>query len=336
MNIFVAGGAGYIGSHTIIELIQAGHSVVVADNLSNSNQESLRRVEKILGDVEIPFHQIDVCDKPAVEQLFNDNKFDAVIHFAGLKAVGESVQKPLEYYRNNIDSALTLLEVMRNHGVKKFVFSSSATVYGSAPFPYVESHPAGRDITSPYGKTKFFIEEILGSLAKADEALEFTILRYFNPIGSHESGLIGEDPQGVPNNVMPYISQVASGYREKFFVFGDDYNTPDGTCVRDYIHVMDVAKGHVAALTKLSRGCHVYNLGSGKGTSVLELIHAFESATGKKIPYEISARRDGDLDEFYANASKAKKELDWQIEKTIEEACRDSWNWQLQNPNGYN
>ncbi len=334
MQILVTGGAGYIGSHTIIELIKNNHSVVVVDNIANSNAESIRRIEKIVNQP-ITFYKADLRDKSMLQEIFDKHTIDAVIHIAGLKAVGESVDKPLVYYRTNIDSALTLLETMQEYNVKKLVFSSSATVYGSAPFPYTESHAIGQGITNPYGRTKYFIEEILNDVAKTDETLEFTALRYFNPIGAHESGLIGEDPKGVPNNIMPYISQVASGRREKLSVFGNDYDTPDGTCIRDYIHVMDVAKGHVAALMGLSTGYHAYNLGSGKGTSVLELIHAFESATGRGIPYEIAPRREGDLDEFYADASKAKRELGWQVEKTIEDACRDSWNWQSTNPNGY-
>ncbi len=334
MNILVTGGAGYIGSHTIIELLNEKHTVAVVDNLSNSNEESLRRVEQ-LTNTKVPFYDVDLCDTESVNRVFEENSFDAVIHFAGLKAVGESVADPLSYYKNNIDSTLVLLTVMASHNVKRLVFSSSATVYGSAPIPYVESFPAGRDITSPYGKTKYMIEEILSDLSMSDGSFELTVLRYFNPIGAHESGLIGEDPKGIPNNLMPYISQVAAGKREKLSVFGNDYSTPDGTCIRDYIHVTDVAKGHVAAINHGNSGFHVYNLGSGKGTSVLELVHAFEDATGVTISFEFAPRRDGDLPEFYADASLVQKELGWHTLKTIEEACRDSWNWQSQNPNGY-
>lgn len=336
MNIFVAGGAGYIGSHAIIELIQAGHSVVVADNLSNSNQESLRRVEKILGGIQIPFYQIDVCDKPAVEQLFNDNKFDAAIHFAGLKAVGESVQKPLEYYRNNLDSALTLLEVMRDHGVKKIVFSSSATVYGTPEeLPLVETSRTGVGITNPYGQTKFMIEQILRDVCVADPKFEATILRYFNPVGAHKSGLIGEDPGGIPSNLLPYVTQVAVGKLEKVRVFGGDWGTPDGTGVRDYIHVVDLAKGHASALDHSKPGAHTYNLATGKGVSVLELIAALSKAASKEIPYTIVDRRPGDVASCYASPAKANRELIWKAERDINEACEDAWRWQSQNPEGY-
>lgn len=335
MNIFVTGGAGYIGSHTVIELVNEGHTVVVADNLSNSSRESISRVEKIVGQ-HIPFYEVDICDKEALDKIFTEHDFDAVIHFAGLKAVAESVQDPLRYYQNNVGSSLVLLETMTVHNVKKLVFSSSATVYGSAPIPYVESAPAGRDITSPYGKTKYMVEEIMRDIAASNGSIEFTILRYFNPVGAHESGMIGEDPKGVPNNLMPFISQVASGQRDKLSVFGNDYDTPDGTCVRDYIHVTDVASGHVAAIAHSKPGFHAYNLGSGKGTSVLQLIHAFMKSTGVDIPYEFAPRRDGDLPEYYADASLAEKELKWKAIKTIQDACRDSWNWQSKNPNGYN
>lgn len=334
MNILVTGGAGYIGTHTIIELIASGHSVIAVDNLVNSSQESIRRVEKIT-DTSIRFHNLDVCDSEKLNELFTSNNIDAVIHFAGLKAVGESVEKPLLYYRTNIDSTLSLLEIMKKHEVKKLVFSSSATVYGSAPVPYIETYPAGSDITSPYGKTKHMIEEILRDTLSSDSSLEFTALRYFNPIGSHESGLIGEDPRGIPNNLMPFISQVASGKREKLSVFGNDYNTPDGTCLRDYIHVMDIASGHVAAINHSKPGFHIFNLGSGVGTSVLELVHAFEQATGQEIAYEVAPRRAGDLPEFWADATLASSQLGWKTVRSIEDACRDSWNWQSQNPNGY-
>lgn len=334
MTILVTGGAGYIGSHTIIELIGDGHSVVVVDNLVNSSSESLKRVEKIVGQP-IPFYNVDLCDTTALRQVFAKNSFDAVIHFAGLKAVGESVEQPVRYYDNNITGTLNLLETMAAHAVKKLVFSSSATVYGSAPVPYVESSPVGRDISSPYGKTKVMIEEILRDAATADPTLAFTSLRYFNPIGAHPSGLIGEDPHGKPNNIMPFITQVATGRREKLSIFGNDYDTPDGTCQRDYIHVVDLAKGHVAALNTIRPGYSAYNLGTGKGVSVLELVAAFEKASGKTIPYEIAPRRSGDLPAFWADASLAHAKLNWKTEKSLEDACRDSWNWQSQNPSGY-
>ncbi len=335
MNILVTGGAGYIGTHTIIELIASGHSVIVIDNLVNSSQESLRRVEEIT-DTTIPFYEADLRDYDTLGGIFNEHTIDAVIHFAGLKAVGESTENPSRYYRCNVGSTLNLLKIMNEYNVKKLIFSSSATVYGSAPVPYIESHPAGRDITSPYGKTKYMIEEILSDIATSDTSLEFTSLRYFNPIGAHPSGRIGEDPTGTPNNLMPYITQVASKKRESLRVWGNDYDTVDGTGVRDYIHVSDLAAGHVAALTHSSPGYHVYNLGSGKGTSVLELIHAFETATRQTIPYEVAPRRPGDLPEFYADAQLAHSALEWQTTKTIEDACRDSWNWQSHNPSGYN
>lgn len=334
MNILVTGGAGYIGSHTIIELVTAGYTVDIVDNLSNSNKESVRRVEEITG-TSIPLHVFDVADKAKLSQLFDENNYDAVIHFAGLKAVGESAANPLLYYRNNVDSSLTLLEVMQAHDVKTLIFSSSATVYGSAPIPYVETESAGQGISNPYGQTKYVIECMLKDTAAADPTFQFTSLRYFNPIGAHPSGRIGEDPRGIPNNLMPYIAQVASGKREKLSVFGDDYDTVDGTGVRDYIHVVDLARGHVAALAHARAGFSVYNLGSGKGTSVFELLHAFERAAGKTIPYDVAPRRAGDLPEYYADASKALHELDWKTEKTIEEACADTWRWQSQNPAGY-
>ena len=335
MNVLVTGGAGYIGSHTIVELLTQNHSVTVVDNLVNSSRESLKRVEQITGK-SVTFVELDVCDHDALEKVFADNVIDAVIHFAGLKAVGESTAKPLLYYQNNIDSTLALLDVMQKHGTKKIVFSSSATVYGSAPTPYAEESPTGQGITNPYGRTKYFIEEILRDLSKSDESLEVTVLRYFNPIGAHPSGLIGEDPSGIPNNLMPYVAQAATGKREKLSIFGGDYDTKDGTGVRDYIHVDDLAAGHVAAIDHSSSGFSVYNLGSGVGVSVLELVHAFESASGKTIPYEIVARRPGDLAEYYANADLALKELGWKTTRTLEEACRDTWNWQSHNPNGYN
>ncbi len=335
MNILVTGGAGYIGSHTLIELIADGHTVAVVDNLINSSQESLRRVEKIVGQ-SVPFYQLDLCDTAKLAAVFAENSFDAVIHFAGLKAVGESVEKPLLYYRNNIDSTLSLLEVMGTHGVKQLVFSSSATVYGTPDhLPLTEDSPVGIGLTNPYGKTKYMIEEILRDTAAADPAFAVSILRYFNPIGAHQSGTIGEDPSGIPDNLMPFVAQVAVGKRDALSVFGNGYDTPDGTGVRDYIHVVDLAKGHVAAINHLSAGSHVYNLGTGQGTSVLELVAAFEHASGKQIPYDIKPKRAGDIASCYADVSKAARELDWQAEKSIQDACRDTWNWQSHNPDGY-
>jgi UDP-glucose 4-epimerase len=334
MNILVTGGAGYIGSHTIIELVTAGHTVHVVDNLSNSSAEAIKRVEEISG-ISIPLSIFDLQDKTKLDALFQENKFDAVVHFAGLKAVGESTEKPLLYYRTNIDASLALLEVMDTYDVRKLIFSSSATVYGSAPYPYKETYATGQGITNPYGRTKYMIEEIMRDTAAANPKNEFTTLRYFNPIGAHPGSKIGEDPLDIPNNLMPYIAQVAVGRREKLRVFGDDYNTIDGTGVRDYIHVVDLAKGHVAALEHIKPGMEAVNLGSGRGTSVFELLHAFEKASGKTILYETVDRRAGDLPEFYADASKALSELDWKTEKTIEEACADTWRWQSGNPNGY-
>ncbi len=309
--------------------------MVVADNLSNSIIESIRRVEKIVGKP-IPFHEVDIRDTAALEQIFSENHFDAVIHFAGLKAVGESVAKPLEYYRNNLDSTLSLLEVMRGHDVKKLVFSSSATVYGEPEkLPLDESCRTGVGITNPYGQTKFMIEQILRDVCVADSELEITLLRYFNPVGAHKSGLIGEDPSGIPNNLMPFITQVASGRRQKLSIFGNNYPTPDGTCKRDYVHVVDLAKGHVASLEHLRPGANAYNLGSGSSTSVLEIVNAFIDATGQNIQYEYTSHRVGDLPEFYADPSRAEQELSWKTELSIKEACRDSWRWQLQNPSGF-
>lgn len=334
MNVMITGGTGYIGSHTVVKLIENGHAPIIVDNLSNSSIEPLGRIETITGH-KAKFYDLDVRDRRALGGVFSDNSIDAVIHFAGLKAVGESTKQPLLYYQNNLDSTLVLLDIMKEHGVKKLVFSSSATVYGSAPIPYRESHAAGQGVTNPYGRTKYFIEEILSDVAASDNSLEFTSLRYFNPIGAHPSGLIGEDPNGIPNNLMPYIAQVAVGKRDKLGVFGGDYDTVDGTGVRDYIHVEDLAGGHVAALTCSKPGYRAINLGSGKGTSVLELVRAFEVASGKEIPYDILPRRAGDLPEFYADVSLAKNTLNWSVSRSIEDACRDSWNWQSQNPHGY-
>lgn len=341
MSILVTGGAGYIGSHTCIELIRSGHDVVVLDNLSNSSELSLKRVEKITGDGvprnTIHFYKTDILDKDGMDRIFKQEKIDTVIHFAGLKAVGESVSKPLEYYHNNITGTLLLCDVMRANNVKNIIFSSSATVYGDpAVIPITEECPKG-EITNPYGQTKSMLEQILTDIHTADPEWNVVLLRYFNPIGADESGLIGEDPKGIPNNLLPYISQVAVGKLECLGVFGDDYDTVDGTGVRDYIHVVDLAKGHVKALKKIAEkaGVNVYNLGTGKGFSVLQVVKAFEKACKKTIPYEIKPRRPGDIATCYADATKAKKELGWEAEYDIERMCVDSWRWQSNNPNGY-
>ncbi len=337
MSILVSGGAGYIGSHTCVELIQAGYEIVVADNLCNSSEEALRRVEKITGRA-IPFVNAELCNEGDVEELFASHPdIDAVIHFAGLKAVGESVSKPLEYYANNLISTLYLLQAMRRHGVKNFVFSSSATVYGDpATVPIREDFPTG-GTTNPYGTTKLFQERILSDICAADPALNVALLRYFNPIGAHESGLIGEDPNGIPNNLVPYIAKVAVGQLEKVHVYGNDYPTPDGTGVRDYIHVVDLARGHVAALKKLDTGCGLFvcNLGTGKGYSVLDVLHAYEKACGRTLPYSMDPRRPGDIAQCYADPAKARDELGWEARYGIDEMCASSWKWQSMNPNGY-
>ena len=337
MSILVCGGAGYIGSHTCVELIQAGYDIIVADNLSNSCEESLRRVEQITGKA-IPFIKAELCDPDETEAIFAAHPdITAVIHFAGLKAVGESVRKPLEYYTNNLMNTLVLLNAMRRHGVKNFVFSSSATVYGEpASVPIREDFPTG-GTTNPYGTTKLFIEKILTDYCAADPTLNVAVLRYFNPIGAHESGLIGEDPKGVPNNLVPYIAEVAVGRLEKVHIFGNDYPTPDGTGVRDYIHVVDLAKGHVAVLKKLEENCGLFicNLGTGKGFSVFDVLHAYEKACGKTLPYVIEPRRPGDIAECYADTTKALKEMGWKAQMGIEEMCASSWKWQSMNPNGY-
>ena len=336
MSILVSGGAGYIGSHTCVELIQAGYDIVVVDNFVNSCPEAIHRVEQITGTT-IPFVEADLCDASAVEQVFNQYPdIDSVIHFAGLKAVGESVAKPLEYYTNNLTSTLVLLNAMRAHNVKNFVFSSSATVYGDpATVPIREDFPTG-GTTNPYGTTKLFIEKILMDYCKADPTLNVALLRYFNPIGAHESGLIGEDPNGIPNNLVPYIAQVAVGKLEKLHVFGGDYPTPDGTGVRDYIHVVDLARGHVAAIEKVSQNCGLFvcNLGTGKGYSVLDILHAYEKACGKELPYVMDPRRPGDIAACYADPQKAWEEMGWKAQYGIEEMCASSWKWQSQNPNG--
>lgn len=336
MNILLTGGAGYIGSHTIIELDKAGHSVVVVDNYYNSQPEALRRVAKIIGK-EVPFVEADVRDRAAMDKVFSDNKIDAVIHFAGLKAVGESVAKPLEYYENNMNATFVLLDVMRSHGCKNIIFSSSATVYGDpAMIPITEECPKGH-CTNPYGQTKSMLEEVLMDVQKADKEWNVVLLRYFNPIGAHKSGLIGENPNGIPNNLMPYITQTAIGIRKELGVFGNDYDTPDGTGVRDYIHVVDLASGHVAALQAIEKNCGlaIYNLGTGHGYSVLDVVKAFEKANDLKVPYAIKPRRPGDIATCYCNPAKAKAELGWEAQYGIEDMCRDSWNFQKNNPNGY-
>lgn len=334
MNILVTGGAGYIGSHTVITLLEAGHSVSIVDNFSNSSPNVIPRLEKLSG-TSIPTHKIDLLDKPALSKLFTENSFDAVMHFAGLKAVGESTEKPLDYYHTNIGGTINLLECMSNASVFKFVFSSSATVYGSAPIPYNETATPGIEISNPYGQTKYMIERILADLANSDSRWQIMALRYFNPVGAHESGMIGEQPQGKPNNLMPFIVQVASKEREVLSVFGNDYDTPDGTCVRDYIHIQDLASGHLRALEHLKSGFSAINLGSGNGTSVLELIATFERTNKVPVPYEVVSRRSGDLASYYASPQKALQELGWQTTRSLEDMCRDSWNWHLKNPSGY-
>lgn len=336
MKVLVTGGAGYIGSHTCLELLQAGYEVVVADNLYNSSEKALQRVETITGK-EITFYRADIRDKESMDDIFTKEDVKAVIHFAGLKAVGESVAKPIEYYDNNIAGTLNLLEIMKKHGVKNIIFSSSATVYADPAFiPITETCPKGV-CTNPYGWTKWMLEQILTDLHTSDPEWNVILLRYFNPIGAHKSGMIGEDPKGIPNNLLPYIAQVAIGKREFLGVFGDDYDTPDGTGVRDYIHVVDLADGHVKALKKLEENCGVcvYNLGTGQGYSVLEVLHAFEAACGRTLNYKILARRPGDIAMCYCDPAKAKKELGWEAKYGIAEMCQDSWRWQSQNPDGY-
>ena len=335
MKILVTGGAGYIGSHACLELLEAGYEVVVVDNLSNSKEESLKRVQELAGKT-LAFHKVDLLDKEALKAVFDSASIEAVVHFAGLKAVGESVTIPLHYYHNNVTGTLILCEVMERHGVKNIVFSSSATVYGDPhTVPITEDFPLSP--TNPYGRTKWMIEEILRDLHRTDEVWNIALLRYFNPVGAHPSGRIGEDPNGIPNNLLPYIAQVAVGKLSKLPVFGNDYPTPDGTGVRDYIHVVDLSVGHLAALSKLTShpGVVTYNLGTGRGYSVLEMVSAFEKTSGKKIAYNIEGRRAGDIASCYADPSMAKKELDWSADRGIEDMCADSWHWQSSNPNGY-
>ena len=334
--ILVTGGAGYIGSHTVLVLLEAGYEVVVLDNLCNSSVEAIRRVEKLTGK-SIAFAEGDIRDRALLDRLFASYPIESVIHFAGLKAVGESMHKPLEYFDNNVGGSITLLEAMRDAKVKSIIFSSSATVYGDPGTPaFVETMPTGEP-SNPYGRTKLMIEQILKDTFRADEEWSVALLRYFNPVGAHESGDIGEDPQGIPNNLVPFISQVAVGRLEKLSVFGDDYDTPDGTCQRDYIHVMDLAAGHVKALAYMQgkRGVEVWNLGCGRGSSVLEVLHAYEKTAGKSIPYQIAPRRAGDLAAFWAVPDKAAKELGWKTQKTLDDMVRDTWHWQSKNPQGY-
>ncbi|XP_041828908.1 UDP-glucose 4-epimerase isoform X1 [Melanotaenia boesemani] len=341
-KVLVTGGAGYIGSHCVLELIEAGYQPVVVDNFSNAVRgegdvaESIQRIKKLL-DTNIEFHELDLLDRPAMEKLFKKHSFCAVMHFAGLKAVGESVEQPLRYYRVNLTASMNLLEVMQAHGVHNLVFSSSATVYGDPQhLPIDEQHPVG-GCTNPYGKTKYFIEEMIKDHCKAEKGWNAVLLRYFNPIGAHSSGLIGEDPQGIPNNLLPYVAQVAIGRRKCLNVFGNDYKTVDGTGVRDYIHVVDLAKGHIAALKKLKDdcGCKVYNLGTGRGYSVLQMVKAMEKASGREIPYKIAPRRGGDVASCYADPQLAEKELSWKAEFDLDRMCEDLWRWQSMNPTGF-
>ena len=336
MSILVTGGAGFIGSHTCVELLNAGYDVAVVDNLYNASEKAIERVKQITGK-DLRFYKADIRDREGLNEVFDKEDVESVIHFAGLKAVGESVRKPLEYYENNIGGTITLCDVMRNHGVKNIIFSSSATVYGDPAFiPITEECPKGT-CTNPYGWTKWMLEQILTDLHTADPEWNVVLLRYFNPVGAHESGLIGEDPRGIPNNLTPYIAKVAIGELKEVGVFGNDYPTPDGTGVRDYIHVVDLAKGHVAAISHIKNGgVYVYNLGTGVGYSVLDVIHAYEKACGHPIPYVIKPRRPGDIAACYADASKAERELGWKAQYGIDEMCASSWNWQSKNPKGYN
>lgn len=337
MKILLCGGAGYIGSHTLIELKKVGHDVVVVDNLYNSQKEALVRVSELIGGEDIPFYQVDIRDREGLTKVFEEHEFDAVIHFAGLKAVGESCEKPLEYYENNMNGTFVLLDVMRKHGCKNIIFSSSATVYGDpAIIPITEACPKGK-CTNPYGQTKSMLEEVLIDVQNADKEWNVVILRYFNPIGAHKSGRIGENPNGIPNNLMPYITQTAIGIRKELGIFGNDYDTPDGTGVRDYIHVVDLACGHVAAIKAIDKKCglEIYNLGTGHGYSVLDVVNAFEKVNGLKVPYLIKPRRPGDIATCYCDPAKAKAELGWEAQYGIEDMCLDSWNFQKNNPNGY-
>ncbi|NYD42733.1 UDP-glucose 4-epimerase GalE [Nocardioides panaciterrulae] len=335
MRVLVSGGAGYIGSHTVLPLLEAGHEVLVVDDFSMSKPTVVNRVEELSG-VHVPVHALDLTDTEKTDHLFATERIDAVVHFAGFKAVGESVEKPLDYYTNNLDTTFSLLRAMRRHGVRRLVFSSSATVYGDAPVPYREDHEP-LVAANPYGRTKVMIEHVLTDVARAGD-LRVALLRYFNPVGAHPSGRMGEDPQGIPNNLVPFLAQVAVGRREKLSVFGDDYPTADGTCERDYIHVQDLAAGHVAALEHLdamATPVRAYNLGSGRGTSVLEVLHAFERAVGRPIPHEIVGRRAGDLPAYWADPSRAAEELGWRTERGIDDMCADVWRWQSANPEGY-
>lgn len=336
MSILITGGAGYIGSHTCIEMLQADYDIVVLDNYYNSKPEAIRRIQKLSGK-EFPFYECDILDRSGLDKIFRENKIDAVIHFAGLKAVGESCQYPLRYFKNNVSGTVVLLEAMEAAGCKKIVFSSSATVYGmNNPSPLKETMPTG-EVTNPYGRTKLMIEQILQDIFTADESWSISLLRYFNPIGAHSSGMLGEDPNGIPNNLMPYISQVAIGKLPILSVYGNDYDTHDGTGVRDYIHVVDLAKGHVCAVKKAlnETGLNIYNLGTGVGYSVLDIVHAFEKASGIEIPYKIAPRRAGDIATCFSDPSKAYEELGWKTARGIDEMCADSWRWQKQNPNGF-
>ena len=339
-TVLVTGGAGFIGSHTVVDLLENGYQVVVVDDLSNSSEKVLDRIDQIVGEEaseRLSFYRADVNDRAALEAIFDDNHIDRVIHFAGFKAVGESVSKPIEYYSNNIGNTLTLLDVMREHGCKSIIFSSSATVYGDPDALPLTEESQKKNATNPYGWTKWMIEQILTDVAKADDEWDVVLLRYFNPIGAHPSGLIGEDPKGIPNNLVPYVAQVAVGKRDAIHVFGDDYDTPDGTGVRDYIHVMDLARGHVAALAWMNgrSGVEIFNLGTGTGSSVLDVVKAFSAACGKDLPYVIEPRRPGDVTANYADCTKAREEMGWVAQYDINDMCRDSWNWQSHNPNGY-
>lgn len=336
MSVLITGGAGYIGSHTCVELLEAGYEVVVIDNLCNSSARSLDRVKQITGK-DLTFYEADIADEAALEEIFTRHSIEAVIHFAGLKAVGESVAEPLKYYGNNIGGTLTMLESMKQHGVKNIIFSSSATVYGNPEKNPIPETASKGWCTSPYAWTKWMQEQMFMDIQNADNAWNVVLLRYFNPVGAHPSGLIGEDPNGIPNNLMPYITQVASGKLKELGVFGDDYDTRDGTGVRDYLHVVDLARGHVKAMDKIRENCglKIYNLGTGKGSSVLDMVHAFEEATGVKIPYSIKPRRAGDIAEYYCTPELAARELDWHAEYDLVDMCRDAWNWQSRNPEGY-